>query len=92
MRSLRSLPVIVGIAVWASSGQAPAQAADSIIGTWTLNVAKPTYSPGPPPMGGMVVRTYTRRLAADGKTTTITITGTDDQGRTISNTVVLERQ
>ena len=152
------LPVIVGIACWISSGQA-AQAADPILGTWTLNVAKSTYSPGPPPksmtvkfeaagdgikstadtiaadgssthteytanydgkdyplkgmkdadtvslrridanstersdkMGGKVVRTYRRTLSADGKTMTATITGTDDQGRTIKNTGVLERQ
>lgn len=152
------LPVIVGIAFWISSGQA-AQAADPILGTWTLNVAKSTYSPGPAPksmtvkfeavgdgikstadtiaadgssthteytasydgkdypltgmkdadtvslrridansaertdkMGGKVVRTYKRTLSADGKTMTATITGTDDQGRTIENTGVLELQ
>jgi hypothetical protein len=157
VRGLRSLPVIVGVAVWVSSGQA--QAADPIVGTWTLNVAKSTYSPGPPPKSltvkfeavgdgikstadsvnadgssahteytanydgkdyplkgmkdadtvslkqidasstvrtdkkaGKVVRTYTRKLAADGKTMTTTITGTNEQGRTINNTVVLERQ
>jgi hypothetical protein len=159
IRVLRSLPVIVGIAVWVSSGQATAQAADSVVGTWTLNVAKSTYSPGPPPKSlsvkfeaagdgikstadtiaadgssthteytanydgkdaplkgmkdadtvslkridanssvrtdkkaGKVVRTYTRKLSADGKTMTTTITGTDEQGRTINNTVVLDRQ
>jgi hypothetical protein len=159
VRGLRSLPVIVGVAVWVSSGQAPAQAADSIVGTWTLNAAKSTYSPGPPPKSltvkfeaagdgikstadtvasdgssahteytanydgkdyplkgmkdadtvsltridanstvrtdkkaGKVVRTYTRKLSADGKTITTTITGTDEQGRTINNTVVLDRQ
>ena len=41
---------------------------------------------------GKVVRTYARKLSADGKTMTVTITGTDEQGRTIDNTVVLERQ
>jgi hypothetical protein len=154
---LRSLPVIVGVAVWISSGQA--QAEDSIVGTWTLNVAKSTYSPGPPPKSltvkfeaagdgikstadtvaadgttthteytadydgkdyplkgtkdadtvslkrvdanstvrtdkkaGKVVRTYTRKLSADGKTMTTTITGTNEQGQTINNTVLLERQ
>jgi hypothetical protein len=159
VRGFRSLPVIVGVAVWLLSGQAPAQAADSIIGTWTLNVAKSTYSPGPPPKSltvkfevagdgikstadtvaadgsgshteytanydgkdyplkgmkdadtvslrqvdanstvradkkaGKVVRTYTRKLSADGKTMTVTITGSDEQGRTINNAVVLERQ
>jgi hypothetical protein len=159
VRGFRSLPVIVGVAVWVLSGQAPAQAADSIIGTWTLNAAKSTYSPGPPPKSltvkfeaagdgikstadtvaadgsgshteytanydgkdyplkgmkdadtvslrqvdanstvradkkaGKVVRTYTRKLSADGKIMTVTITGSDEQGRTINNAVVLERQ
>ena len=159
VRGLRSLQVIVGIAVWVWSGHAPAQAAESIVGTWTLNVARSTYSPGPAPKSltvkfeaagdgikstsdtvaadgsstqteytakydgkdyplkgmktadtvslkqvdasttvrtdkkaGKVVRTYTRKLSADGKTMTVTITGTDEQGRTIHNTVVLERQ
>ena len=157
---LQALPILVGVVVCVLSGsQAPAQAADSIVGTWTLNVAKSTYSPGPPPksltvkfeaagdgikstsdtvaadgssshteytasydgkdyplkgmkdadtvslrridanstertdkMGGKVVRTYKRTLSADGKTMTATITGSDEQGRTINNTVVLERQ
>jgi len=159
VRGFRSLPVIVGLAVWVLSGQGPAQAADSNLGTWTLNVAKSTYSPGPAPKSltvkfeaagdgikstansvaadgssthteytasydgkdyplkgmkdadtvslkqidansteridkkaGKVVRTYTRKLSADGKTMTVRITGTDEQGRTINNTVVLERE
>ena len=157
---LQALPILVGVVVGVlSSSQAPAQAADSIVGTWTLNVAKSTYSPGPPPKSltvkfeaagdgikstsdtvaadgssahseytasydgkdyplkgmkdadsvaltrtdastsvrsdkkaGKVVRTYTRTLSADGKTMTATITGSDEQGRTINNTVVLELQ
>jgi len=159
VRGFRSLPVIVGLAVWVLSGQGPAQAADSNLGTWTLNVAKSTYSPGPAPKSltvkfeaagdgikstansvaadgssthteytasydgkdyplkgmkdadtvslkqidansteridkkaGKVVRTYTRKLSADGKTMTVRITGTDEQGGTINNTVVLERE
>ena len=159
VRGFRSLPVIVGVAVWVLSGAAPARAADSIVGTWTLNVAKSTYSPGPAPKSltvkfeaagegikstsdtvaadgskahseytanydgkdyplkgmkdadtvslkridanssvrtdkkaGKVVRTYTRKLSADGKTMTATITGTDDQGRAVNNKVVLERK
>jgi len=35
---------------------------------------------------GKVVRTYTRKLSIDGKTMT------EEQGRTINNAVVLERQ
>ena len=159
VRGFRFLPVIVGVAAWVSSGHAPAQAADSIVGTWTLNVAASTYSPGPAPKSltvkfeaagegikstsdtvaadgsttrteytasydgkdyplkgmkdadtvslkridasntvrtdkkaGKVVRTYTRKLSADGKTFTATIAGTDEQGRTIDNKVVFDRK
>lgn len=154
-----SLTALVGIAAWIAGGQASAQAADSIVGTWTLNAAKSTYNPGPAPKSqtvkfeevgegikstgesvagdgtatrteytanydgkdyplkgvkdadtvslkridanttertdkkaGKVVRTYTRKLSADGKTITATVKGTDEQGRTINNVVVLERQ
>src|SRR5512147_1287798 len=139
VRGFRLLPILVGIAVWVAGS--PARAADSIVGTWTLNVAKSTYSPGPPPKSltvkfeaagdgikstadtiaddgssthteytakydgkdyplkgmkdadtvslkqvdasttvrtdkkaGKVVRTYTRKLSADGKTMTVTNT------------------
>ena len=41
---------------------------------------------------GKVVRTYTRKLSADGKTFTATIAGTDEQGRTIDNKVVFDRK
>jgi hypothetical protein len=33
---------------------ATAMAADMIVGTWKLNVAKSKYSPGPPPQSAMV--------------------------------------
>ena len=136
-----------------------AQAADPLVGTWKLNVAKSTYSPGPAPKsltakieaagegekvtadgvrgddtpirveytaqydgkdypisgspmadtvslkrldanttertdkkGGKVVQTLTRKLSSDGKTATITIKGTDAEGRPINNLAVFEKQ
>ena len=48
----RTLNVTAGVAVmWSvlASAQAPAPSTDPIIGTWRVNVAKSTYSPGPPP-------------------------------------------
>lgn len=61
-------------------------AADPVIGTWTLNVAKSTFSPGPAPRGQ--VRTYAdsplgivltvKTVAADGKETTRTLTFKED--------------
>ena len=136
-----------------------AQAADPLVGTWKLNVAKSTYSPGPAPKSltakieaagegekvtfdgvrgddtpiqvvytaqydgkdhpitgspmadtvslkrldanttertdkkaGKVVQTLTRKLSSDGKTMTVTIKGTDAEGRPINNVAVLEKQ
>ncbi|MEO5861629.1 MAG: hypothetical protein ABIW48_05970 [Burkholderiales bacterium] len=136
-----------------------AQAADPTVGTWKLNVAKSTYSPGPAPKsmtlkieaagegeklkaegvrgddtpiqveytaqydgkdhpisgspmadtvslkrldanttertdkkGGKVTQTLTRKLSSDGKTVTVTVKGTDAEGRPINNVAVYEKQ
>ena len=65
---------------------AVASAADPVIGTWKLNVAKSTFSPGPAPKSqtrsyaespqGIVLTTKT--VAADGKETTLSLTFKDD--------------
>ena len=44
--------LIVGLFLW--SNPASPQAADPLIGTWKLNVAKSKYSPGPPPKSTLV--------------------------------------
>jgi phage tail sheath gpL-like len=44
----------VALAGWLVAVDASAQAGDPIIGTWTLNVAKSTYEPGPAAKGGTV--------------------------------------
>ena len=136
-----------------------AQAADPIVGTWKLNVAKSKYDPGPAPKsltakieaagegekltveglrgddtpirveytaqydgkehpitgspmadtvslkrldanttertekkGGKVTQTLTRKVSSDGKTMTVTIKGTDAEGRPINNLAVLDKQ
>jgi hypothetical protein len=61
---------------------AAASAADPVIGTWKLNAAKSTFSPGPAPKSqtrsyaqspdGMVLTTKT--VAADGKESTLSLT------------------
>jgi len=63
-------------------GTSAASAADAVIGTWQLNVAKSTFSPGPAPKGqtrsyaespqGVVLTTKT--VAADGKESTLSLT------------------
>ncbi|MDQ3260786.1 MAG: hypothetical protein M3Q00_08390 [Pseudomonadota bacterium] len=154
LKSLR-LPAVILFMGFALS----AQAADPLVGTWKLNVAKSTYSPGPAPKsltakieaagegekvtadgvrgddtpiqveytaqydgkdhpitgspiadtvslkrldanttertdkkGGKVVQTLTRKLSSDGKTVTVTIKGTDAEGRPINNLAVFEKQ
>ena len=154
LKSLR-LPAAILIMGFALS----TQAADPLVGTWKLNVAKSTYSPGPVPKsltakieaagegekvtadgvrgddtpikveytaqydgkdhpisgspmadtvslkrldanttertdkkGGKVTQTLTRKLSSDGKTLTVTIKGTDAEGRPINNLAVLEKQ
>jgi hypothetical protein len=63
-----------------------ALAADAAVGTWKLNVAKSTFSPGPAPKSQ--TRTYAesaqgmaltiKTVAADGKESTSTLTYKDD--------------
>ena len=70
------------LAVTAPPASVSAQAADPVIGTWELNVAKSKYTPGPGPKSD--ARTYTasangykfssRGVGADGKPTAVTFT------------------
>jgi hypothetical protein len=67
-------------------GTSAALAADTAVGTWKLNVAKSTFSPGPAPKSQ--TRTYVesapgltltiKTVAADGKETTSTLAFKDD--------------
>jgi hypothetical protein len=41
---------------------------------------------------GKVVQTSTRQLAPDGKTFTVTVPGTDAQGKPITTVIVFEKQ
>jgi hypothetical protein len=67
-------------------GIGTALAADSVVGTWKLNLAKSTFSPGPGPKSQ--TRTYAetaqgltlsiKTTTADGKETTATLSFKDD--------------
>lgn len=67
-------------------GTNAALAADAAVGTWKLNVAKSTFSPGPAPKSQ--TRSYVesaqglmltlKTVAADGKESTSTLTAKDD--------------
>ncbi len=57
MRSLACASLVVVLAVAVMSPGGSAQAADPFMGTWRLNVAKSTFSPGPAPKSGSVTFT-----------------------------------
>jgi hypothetical protein len=67
-------------------GTSAAFAADAVVGTWKLNLAKSTFSPGPAPKSQ--TRNYTesaqgitvtvKTVAADGKELTTSLTFKDD--------------
>jgi hypothetical protein len=157
---LARVTMVLGAGVLTVAVLATAQAKDPFVGTWRLNLAKSTYSPGPPPKsatstyaaagqgykvsvktepasgpvqqwsyttnldgkdapitgnnpnadmvaakridansleivnkkGGKVTTTQKNVVAADGKTRTVTTTGTDAQGQKINNVAVYEKQ
>jgi hypothetical protein len=152
-----SLPVLAAAAL--AAAPAHAQAKDPVLGTWVLNVAKSSYTPGPAPKsqtrtytasgnmisfvatgvgaddkptkagftaaydgkdyaltgnpmadmiaitridantghavlkkGGKEVATAHRVISADGKTMTLTTTGTDAKGAKVKNVEVFDRK
>jgi len=157
---LARVTMVLGAGMLMVAALATAQAKDPFVGTWRLNVAKSTYSPGPAPKsvtstyaaagqgykvsvknepasgpvqewsytsnldgkevpvsgnnpnadmvaakridantlesvnkkGGKVTTTQKNVVAADGKTRTVTTTGTDPQGQKINNVAVYEKQ
>lgn len=56
---LRRMTLAVGLAAVSSLAIVPAQEFDPLVGTWTLNVARSTFDPGPPPKSS--TRTYEDR-------------------------------
>ena len=154
------LTLVLGAGVLAAAALATAQAKDPFVGTWTINLAKSKYSPGPAPKSttttyeaagkgykvsvkaepatgpvqqwsytsdldgkdvpitgnnpnadtvaakridantleivnkknGKVTTTQKNVVAADGKTRTVTTTGTDGQGQKVNNVAVYEKQ
>jgi hypothetical protein len=85
----RALQLAVGIVcaaalVWAANSPDPS--GDPVVGTWSLNLAKSTFSPGPAPKsqtrvyeakeGGIKVTVTT--IAADGQTSVVLISANYD--------------
>ena len=77
--------IILSAAVFAAVFAANAQSKDPFVGTWTLNVAKSTYSPGPVPKS--ITSTY--EVAGQGykvAVTNISGTGKVEYGYTTAST------
>jgi len=75
---LKSVLVGTVLALGAGSVAMAAGAADPVVGTWVLNVAKSKFSPGPAPKS----QTRTYAAAADGLD--MTVTGTNADGSAVS--------
>jgi hypothetical protein len=67
--------VMVGLVFLAYGSPVLAQAADPVIGTWKLDVAKSKYSPGPPP------KSLTAKFEAAGKGVKLTTDGVGADGQ-----------
>jgi len=84
---------------------ASAQTADPVLGTWEMNVAKSTWTPGPAPKSE--TRTYTavpngykfssKSVGGDGKPSTVTFTAMFDgkyhplTGSTLADSIMVKR-
>ena len=96
--ALRSLAVIL-------CTTALAWGANPVVGTWTLNLAKSKFSPGPAPMeetrvyeaNGEGVKVTVTTIASDGKSTTVNISANYDgkdypvSGSSLYDAIALKR-
>ena len=73
-RTLRCATVL-GIVVALFGTRSGAQGTDPVVGTWVLNVAKSTFSPGPAP------KSESRTYVAAGKETKVTSAGVGADGK-----------
>jgi hypothetical protein len=73
-RSLAAL-VVFATAALGQPGRTPSEGTDRVIGTWTLDLERSTYSPGPPP------KSQTRTYEVDPKGVKATIVTVDAKGR-----------
>lgn len=77
VRSRLSLyPLAAGVLLLGVGGIAGAQPADPLVGTWKLNLAKSTFSPGPAP------KAVTLRYEADGQGLKVSVDSEAATGRT----------
>jgi hypothetical protein len=78
MRTIERSLVVAGLACLIATGEALAQTTNPLVGTWQLNLAKSTFSPGPAP------RSETRIYEASGSDFKLTLKGIDGTGKPTS--------
>ena len=78
MTNLERRLVVAGLALVIVTGAALAQAGDPVVGTWELNVALSSFSPGPAP------KSQTRIYVASGSDLKLTLKGIDGNGKPTS--------
>lgn len=79
MKTVKRTFVVAGLAFLIATGAAFAQATDPVAGTWELNLAKSSFSPGPAPtsetriyvVSGPDVKLTLKGVGGDGKPTSI---------------------
>jgi hypothetical protein len=77
-KGFRTLLVGTMLAIGGVAVALAAAGPDPVLGTWTLNLAKSTFSPGPAP------KSQTRTYAASTDGTTLTVTGAGADGSATS--------
>ena len=70
--------ILVGAVLAAAGIASAAGPADPVVGTWTLNVEKSTFSPGPAP------KSQTRTYSADADGISLSVSGVGADGTAIS--------
>jgi hypothetical protein len=75
MKTIARSLVVAGLAFLVATGEALTQATDAVVGTWELNLAKSSFSPGPAP------RSETRIYVASGSDLKLTLKGIDGDGK-----------
>jgi hypothetical protein len=83
MPTLRKVLILASATIAVTGAAIATETVNWIVGTWKLNVAKSTYTPGPPPKG--LTRIYTESVQG----LTLTWKGVDADGKENTGTKVL---
>ena len=70
--------ILVGAVLAAAGAAMAAVAADSVVGTWNLNIPKSTFDPGP------ALKTQTRTYTVDKDGTSLSVSGVAADGSAVS--------